>query len=85
MQILIIQKGIEAFEYRFEPFERDSNHSNANTNTRKGFEAFESEFEPLEKVSKHSNANLNHLKGIRNIGMQILTVQKRFEAFECKF
>ena len=32
MQILTIQKGFEAFEWKFEPFERVSKHSNANSN-----------------------------------------------------
>ena len=48
---------------------------------RKAFEAFECNFEILKRDSKHSNANTNHSKGIRSIRMQILTVQKRFEAF----
>ena len=42
-------------------------------------------FEPFEKDSKHSNANSNHSKGIRSIRMQIRTIQKGFEVFECKF
>ena len=29
MQIRTIQKGFKAFECKFEPFERDSNHSKA--------------------------------------------------------
>ena len=53
-----IRKGFEAFEYKFEPFERDSKHSNANSN-------------PFERDSKHSNANSNHSKGIRIIRIQI--------------
>ena len=32
MQIRTIRKGFEAFECKFEPFERDSKHSNANSN-----------------------------------------------------
>ena len=43
MEIRTIQKGFEAFETKFEPFERDSKHS-------KGFEAFEWKFEPLERI-----------------------------------
>jgi len=43
----------------------------------KGFEAF-------ERDSKHSNANSNYSKRIRSIRMQILTIQTKFEAFECK-
>ena len=55
MQIRTIRKGFEAFECKFEPFETDSKHSNANPNhskeirtirmqiltIRKGFEAFD--------------------------------------------
>ena len=63
-------------------FERDSKHSNANSNhlkgiwmqiltIRKGFEAFECKFEPFDRDLKHLNANSNHLKGIRSIRMQI--------------
>ena len=79
--------------------ERDSNHSNANSDHskgiqsirmqirtfRKGFEAFECKFEPFERDLKHSNANSNHSKGIWSIWMQILNIRKGFEAFECKF
>ena len=37
-----IRKGFEAFEWKFELFERDSNHSKQIRTIRKGFEAFES-------------------------------------------
>ena len=54
MQVRTIRKGLEVFEFKFEPFEMDSKHSNANSNhsktiwsiqmemlkTRKVFEAF---------------------------------------------
>ena len=33
MQIWAIQTGLQAFECKFEQFERDSNHYNANLNT----------------------------------------------------
>ena len=62
MQIPTLPKGLDAFECKFEPFKRDSKHSNANSNysnriqsiriqirtTQKGFEAFERKFEPFE-------------------------------------
>ena len=68
MQIRTIRKGLEAFEFKFEPFEKDSKHSNANSNhskgirsiqmqirtIQKGFKAFECKFEPFEKNSKDS-------------------------------
>jgi len=58
MQIRTIWKGFEAFILKFEPFERDSKHLNANSNQSKGirrirmqiqttwkeFEAFECKF-----------------------------------------
>ena len=36
MKFLTIRKGLEAFEFKFEPFERDSKHLNANLNPSKG-------------------------------------------------
>ena len=85
MQILTIRKGFEAFECKFEPFERDSKLSTPNSNDskgilsfqiqfltfQKGFDAFEYNFKPFERDSRHSNANSNHSKGIRSIRMQI--------------
>ena len=58
MQILTIRKVFEALESKYEPFERDSKHSSANSNHSsqirsiqmqiltiwKGFEAFKCEF-----------------------------------------
>ena len=58
MQIRAIRKGLEAFELKFEPFETDLKHSNANSShskeirrvqmqiltVRKGFEAFKWKF-----------------------------------------
>ena len=69
MQIQTIRKGFQAFKFKFEVFERDSKHSNANSKhskvigsirmqiraIRKGFVAFKCKFEPFERVSKHSN------------------------------
>ena len=81
MQIRTIQKGLESFEFKFEPFERDSKHSNANSNNskgirnvqmqirtiQKGFKAFECKFEPFEKNSKHSKIIRSILNQIRTI------------------
>ena len=36
IQILTIRKKFEAFKCKFEPFERDSKHFNANANLSKG-------------------------------------------------
>ena len=73
IQIRTTWKGFEAFECKFESFERDSKHSNANSNplneiqiiwmqiltVQKGFEPLESKFEPLKRDSKHWNGNSN--------------------------
>ena len=78
MQLQAMQKGFEAFKCKFEPLERFSKHSNANSShskliessqmqiltIRKKFEAFKCKFEPFERDSKHFNANANHSKGI---------------------
>ena len=59
MQIRTIRKGLEAFKFKFEPFEMDSKHWNANSShskgilsiqmqilaIRKGFEALKCKFE----------------------------------------
>ena len=45
MQIQTIQNGFEAFECKFEPFERDSSIRMQIRTIRKGFEAFECKFE----------------------------------------
>ena len=74
MQIRTIRK---AYEFKFKPFERDSN-----ANLNQGFEAFKCKLEPFER---HWNANSNHSKGIRSIRMQIRTHRTRFEALESKF
>ena len=39
----------------------------------------------FEREWKHLIANFNHSKGIRSIRIQIRTIRKGFEAFECKF
>ena len=67
MEIRIIRKGLEGFEYTFEPFEWDSKHLNANSSIRKLLQGFDCKFE--------------HFKGIRSVEMQIRTIRKGFEAF----
>ena len=39
----------------------------------------------FEPDFKNSNANFNPSNQFRNIEMQILTIRKGFETFECKF
>ena len=77
MHIQTIQTGFKAFESKFDLFERDSKHWNANSNPS-GFEAFEIKFESFEKDSKHYNGNCNHSQGIRSIRTQILKIPTRF-------
>ena len=67
MQIRAIRKGLEAFEFKFEPFERDSKGSNANSNRSKGIRSIQMEILTIRKGSKHSIANSNHSKGIHSI------------------
>ena len=41
MQIRTIRKGLEAFEFKFEPFEMDSKHLNASSNHSKGIRSIQ--------------------------------------------
>ena len=77
MQIPAIRMWLEALECIFEPYEEDSNHSNANS--KQGFESFECEFEPFQRDSNRSKPNLNHSNEIRSIRMQIPNIRKGFE------
>ena len=43
-----IRKGFEAFEWKFEPFEKDWKHSNANSNHLKGIRSVQKRFEAFE-------------------------------------
>ena len=69
MQILTIRKGFEAFEYKFEPFERDSKHLNANSNHSKGFRSIRMQIVTIRTKFEDGK---QEWKG-------------EFEAFECKF
>ena len=81
MQIRTFRKGLEAFEFKFEPFERDSKYSNANSNHSKDIRRSWMQIQPFERDSKHSNAISNHSKGIGSIRIQIRTIRKGIEAF----
>ena len=74
MEILTIRKGIEAFECKFEQFEKIQSIQMQIRTIRKEFEAFECKFEPFESDSNHSNVNSNHLNQIRTIRIQIKTL-----------
>ena len=91
MQIRIIQKGLKAFESKFESIKKNSKHSkiiwsivNQILTIQKGFEAFKCKFEPFNRDSNHSIENSNHSKGIRSIQKlrsilnQSLTFRKGF-------
>ena len=85
MQIQTIRGKLKEFESKFEPFEMDSKHSNANSNHSTGIRSIRMQIEPFERDSKHSNANSKHSKLIRSILMQIQAIRKGLEAFERKF
>ena len=57
MEIRTIRKGFEAFEWKFEPFERDSKHSNENSNHLKGIRSIPMQIQTIRGDSKHSNEN----------------------------
>ena len=68
MQILTIRMVFEAFECKFEPFERDSKHLNANSNHSNQIRRFGIQ---ILTIRKDLNANSNHSNQI----------WKAFEAF----
>ena len=49
MQIRTIRKGFEAFQFKFEPFERDWKHSNSNSNHSKGIRSIEMQIRTIRK------------------------------------
>ena len=85
MQLLTIRTKFEAFECKFEPFERDSKQLNANPNHSQRIRSIQLQIRTIRKDSKHLNANSNHSKGIRSNRMHIRTIRKGLQAFECKF
>ena len=50
MQIRTIRKGLEAFEFKFEQFEIDSKHWNANSSHSKGIQIIQMEILTTRKV-----------------------------------
>ena len=75
IQSILMQKwnplnGIRTIQMHIES---DSHHLSSNFNYQ------------VEQDSKRLNANSSYSKGIRSIWMQILTIWKKPEAFECKF
>ena len=49
MQIRTIRNGFEAFECKFEPFERDSKHVNADSNNSKGIRIIQVQIRTIQK------------------------------------
>ena len=68
IQIWNIRNGLEAFECKFESFERYSKHSNAISTYS----------------TKHLNANSNHSKGIQSIQIQIPTIRIKIRTIRIK-
>ena len=58
IQSLTIRKGFEAFEYKFEPFERDSKHSNVNSNLSKGIRSIRMQIITIRKGFKAFKSKL---------------------------
>ena len=52
MQIRTIRKGLEAFEFKFELFEMDSKHWNANSNHSKGIRSIQIQIRSIRKGFK---------------------------------
>ena len=50
LQMGIIEKGFIAFECKFEPFKRDSKHSNANSNNSKGIRSIRMQIRTIIKT-----------------------------------
>ena len=73
-----IRKGFEAFECKFEQFERDTKDSNVIRSVRMQIRTIRKIFEVVE-------CKFNHSKGIRSVQMQFLTIRKGLEGFEFKF
>jgi len=69
MLILTIRKGFKTFELKFEPLERDAQHSNANSNHSKVIQSIRIQIRTT-------------WQGIR---MQIRSYLRDFEAIEWKF
>ena len=74
MQVRAIRKGLEAFEFKFEPFERDSNHSNANSNHSKGIRSIEMQIRTTQKGFEALKCKFEPLKRIQSIRLQIRTI-----------
>ena len=83
MQIQTIGKGFEAFESKFKPLERDSKHSNANSNLLKGIRSIWMQILTIRKGIQIQIRTTR--KGFEAFEFQIRTIWNGFEAFESQF
>ena len=72
MQILTIWTGFEAFDCKFYSYERDSKHSNANSNHSKGIRSIRIQIRTIRK-------------GYKTFECKNLNIRSEFEVFESKF
>ena len=75
---LTIGTKFETFECKFEPLERESNHSKVIRIQIPTILTIHIQIQTIWKDSKHSNVNSNHSKGSR-------IIWKGFEGFKSKF
>ena len=60
MQIRTIRKGFEAFEWKFESFERDWKRLNTNSNHSNGIRSIRMQIRSIRKLLEAFEANSNH-------------------------
>ena len=83
---ITIRKGFEAFEWKFEPFEKDLKHSNANSNISKGIRSIRIQIQTIRKGFEELRMQIRTIrKGFEELRMQIRAIRKGFEAIEWKF
>ena len=74
MEIRNIQKGFEAFEWKFEPFEIDSKYSNGNSKHSKGIRSIRIQIRTIRKGFEAFESKLEQFEMIRSIQIQIRTI-----------
>ena len=65
-------------EWKFEPFEKDSNQSKVKEKHSNDIRRKWMHVEEFDRDAKHSNANSKHSNEIRSTRMQIRTILKEF-------
>ena len=84
MQILTIRKGYKAFEFKLEPFQPNSKHLNANSNTLNEIRDSKDSNAYSNTEKRSINVNSIYSNEIWNIRMHILIIAERFKQFKCK-